>query len=359
MVIFIRNKLFDWGVFSSAHYDFPVISIGNITVGGTGKTPHIEYLVQLISSDFKVATLSRGYKRKTKGWRKVEVNNTASEVGDEPLQIKRKFPEALVAVDAKRTRGIDNLRQQQPAPDVILLDDAYQHRKVSASLSILLIDYQRPIDKDHVMPWGDLREQAYEKRRAGIIIVTKCPKKLEPIEKRIFIKELNPYPYQKVFFTTYSYADLVPVFQDNKETLPRKQVKQLTKEKQVGVLLVTGIANPAPMKAFIRKKMGAEVTHLAFSDHHAFSKKDFSRIRKAYESMDSEVKFVITTEKDAMRFHKFCNIAGPLSEVMYYLPIRVKFLDKSDEKFNKQLIDYVRENKVHSFLHPKQSKGKS
>jgi tetraacyldisaccharide 4'-kinase len=358
-IIFIRNKLFDWGVFRSTAYQFPVISIGNITVGGTGKTPHIEYLVRLLSESFQVGTLSRGYKRKTKGWRLAEVESSADEVGDEPLQIKRKFPQAIVAVDADRRRGIKRLREQNPYPEAILLDDAFQHRKVSPSLSILLVDYQRPIDSDHMLPWGDLREQAYEKRRAGIILVTKCPKKLEPIEQRIFIKEFNPYPYQKVFFTTYSYADLIPVFPRAKKSLPRKYLKNLSREKSVGILLVTGIANPQPMVEFVNNKMGGEVTHLAFPDHHQFTKRDFLRIQKSYDAMDTEEKFVITTEKDAMRLHKFCNIAGPLSKAMYYLPIRVKFLDKSDEKFNKQLIDYVRENKVHSFLHPKQSRGNS
>jgi len=358
-IIFIRNKLFDWHVFRSVAYQFPVISIGNITVGGTGKTPHVEYLVQLLSEHFHVATLSRGYKRKTKGWRLAEVDSSADEVGDEPLQIKRKYPQAIVAVDANRQRGISHLRELQPSPEVIILDDAFQHRKVSPSLSLLLVDYQRPIDTDHMLPWGQLREQAYEKRRAGVIIVTKCPKKLEPIEQRIFIKELNPYPYQKVFFTTYSYADLVPVCPRVKKSLPRKYIKNLAREKSVGIVLVTGIANPQPMVEFIDNKMGGKITHLAFPDHHHFSKRDFLRIRKSYDTLDTEAKFVITTEKDAMRLYKFCNIAGSFSEAMYYLPIRVKFLDKSDEKFNKQLIDYVRENKVHSFLHPRQSRGNS
>jgi len=356
LVILCRNKCFDWGVFSSSRYNFPVISVGNITVGGTGKTPHTEHLLRVLSAHFQTATLSRGYKRKTKGWQLASADSKAEEVGDEPLQIKKKFPQTHVGVDANRRSGIIKLRELKPQPEVIVLDDAYQHRKVTPSISILLVDYNRPIDGDRMLPLGNLREPAYQKKRAGIILVTKCPRDLEPIEQRIFLKELNPYPYQKVYFTTYSYSDLVPVFPRRKKSLPKKYIRQLARDKKVAILLVTGIATPEPMMEYIKYQMGGDIYPLIFPDHHDYQHKDFKKIMEAFEAMEGDEKFVITTEKDAMRLHKFCNIAGPLLEAIYYLPIRVRFLEKAEEKFNQQVITYVRENRVHSFLHPKQGR---
>ena len=187
-IIYIRNRLYDFKLLKSNSFNIPLISVGNITVGGTGKTPHIEYLVDFLKSEFNVATLSRGYKRKTKGFILSTLESTDQEIGDEPRQIKQKFPDINVAVDADRTNGINQLIDLNKDLDMILLDDAYQHRKVNANLSILLIDYSRPIDKDYILPFGDLREQAFEKKRANIIIITKSPKDLKPINRRIFFK---------------------------------------------------------------------------------------------------------------------------------------------------------------------------
>ncbi|MGM0504272.1 MAG: tetraacyldisaccharide 4'-kinase, partial [Bacteroidota bacterium] len=193
LIIYLRNRFYDYGFFKSTSFTIPIISIGNITVGGTGKTPHVEYLADLLKSEFSVATLSRGYKRKTKGFILAGDQSTAKEIGDEPRQIKQKFPNIEVAVDSKRVRGIQKLIDSNKDLDVVLLDDAFQHRKVQTNLSILLVDYNRPIDKDFMLPLGNLREQAFEKKRASIIIITKAPKDIKPIERRVLFNELHPY----------------------------------------------------------------------------------------------------------------------------------------------------------------------
>ncbi|MFC2152823.1 tetraacyldisaccharide 4'-kinase, partial [Bacteroidota bacterium] len=302
LVVNIRNRLYDYRIFKSNQLNIPLITVGNITVGGTGKTPHIEYLVDLLKSDFKVATLSRGYKRKTKGFMLATKESTDREIGDEPKQIKQKFPEIEVAVDANRTNGINNLTKLNKELDVILLDDAYQHRKVTANLSILLIDYSRPIDKDFILPFGDLREQAFEKKRANIIIITKSPKDLKPIDRRIIFNELKPYPFQHVFFTTFDYDDLQYVFKsvDN---------NSIEIQENPEVLLVTGIANPKLLREYIAENISKKIQVLEYSDHFDFKEPDFKKIEQRFKSIDSSNKIIITTEKDAMRLQKFSNIA--------------------------------------------------
>ncbi|MCB2194264.1 MAG: tetraacyldisaccharide 4'-kinase [Bacteroidetes bacterium] len=345
LIVYIRNRLYDFQVFRSNRFKIPLISVGNITVGGTGKTPHIEYLVELLKSDFRVATLSRGYKRKTKGFVLATEESTDRDIGDEPRQIKQKFPDVTVAVDEKRTRGIKQLMQKNKDLDVILLDDAYQHRTVTPNVSILLIDYSRPIDKDYMLPLGNLREHAFEKRRANIIIVTKSPDNLQPIDRRMMYNEIKPFPFQHVFFTTFEYGALKPVFDPSENKNP-------SDFKDYEILLVTGIANPKPLKEHLAEKISKNIHVLEYSDHYNFKPSDFKRIEQKFDAIQSNRKIIITTEKDAMRLQKFSNIANNLKDSFFYLPIQVKFLNNRTDNFNQQIIEYVRKNKTHSFLYP-------
>ncbi|MEE4196536.1 MAG: tetraacyldisaccharide 4'-kinase [Bacteroidales bacterium] len=343
-IVYLRNRLFDYGVFKSTSFNLPIISIGNLTVGGTGKTPHVEYLADLLQQEFNVATLSRGYKRKTRGFILADQQSTATEIGDEPRQIKQKFPHIEVAVDHKRVRGIQNLMRNKKDLDVILLDDAFQHRQVETNLSILLVDYNRPIGKDFMLPLGNLREQAFEKKRASIIIITKAPKNIQPIERRVLFNELHPFPFQDVYFTTFDYGNLTPVFGDS-------EVLSLEGEKPE-ILLVTGIANPSPLEEYLRENISDKINTLKFPDHYQFKKSDIQNIQHRFDTMASPNKIMITSEKDAMRFHKFTNIADNLKKSFFYIPIKVRFLNNKTDNFNQQIIDYVRNNKKHSFLYP-------
>jgi tetraacyldisaccharide 4'-kinase len=347
-IIFIRNKLYDnQFILKSAEFKIPIICIGNITVGGTGKTPHTEYLINLLKSDFKVATLSRGYKRKSKGFLLATNNSTSAEIGDEPMQIKQKFPETIVAVDSNRKNGINELLKRFPDIDVILLDDAYQHRQVKATMSVLLIDYAKPLNRDFILPFGNLREQSSEKRRANIIIITKTPALIKPIDRRIITTDLKAYPYQDVYFSTFDYGKPISVFNN----LPIENIP----ENLAGykVLLVTGIANPKPLIDYIENQKVAEIVLFDFPDHHNFSKKDIELIETRFNDINTTKKIIITTEKDAMRLQIFSNIADNLKKNWFYLPIRVVFQNNQNETFNKQIIDYVRKNKTHSFLYPR------
>ncbi len=347
IIVYIRNRFYDYKIFKSNDFKIPLISVGNITVGGTGKTPHIEYLVDFLKSEFKVATLSRGYKRKTKGFILSTSESTDQQIGDEPRQIKQKFPEIEVAVDANRTNGINQLTESKNDLDVILLDDAYQHRKVNANLSILLIDYSRPIDKDYIMPFGDLREQASEKRRADIIIITKSPKDLQPIDRRLIYNDLNTYPFQVVYFTCFEYGKLEFVFNASGNNSKNEDLNDYQ------VLLITGIANPKPLQEHILENISKNIQEIEYSDHYDFKESDLKKIAYKFDLIESEKKIIITTEKDAMRLQKFSNIANNLSDSFFYIPIKVKFLNDRSDNFNQQIIEYVRKNQKHSFLYPR------
>ena len=350
LVVYFRNRLYDYSVYKSTSFKIPIISVGNITVGGTGKTPHIEYLVEILQKDFKVATLSRGYKRTSKGFILATTQSSSSEIGDEPRQIKQKFPEVFVAVDSDRVNGINKLLELCPDIDVVLLDDAYQHRKVKVNQSILLIDYSRPISKDHILPFGNLREQSSEMSRANTIIITKTPSGLKPIDRRILLNEIKSYPYQDVYFTSFHYGDLMPVFNIEKKTISIHDIKNYS------ILLVTGIANPKPLLDYLSENVSKNIETIQFSDHYQFTDSDIEFIEKKFHELKSINKVIITTEKDAMRLQIFSNIANNLKENWFYLPIKVIFQNDQAEYFNQQINEYVRKNKTHSFLYPKQSR---
>jgi tetraacyldisaccharide 4'-kinase len=342
-IIFIRNKLFEWHILEQKSYDIPIICVGNITVGGTGKTPHTEYLVELLSQQYRVAVLSRGYKRKSKGFQLATIESTSLEIGDEPYQIKRKYPEVIVAVDAKRTRGIETLLAlpNNERPEVIILDDAFQHRYVKPSFTILLTDYNRLISQDKLLPAGKLREPAYYAEYANIIIVTKCPKGLNPLDQRIAMKEIHPYPYQSLLYTSFSYGKLTPVFSE-------QEPFALNKVCDKDVLLVTGIANPEPFY----KKIKRYIKHpeiMQYPDHYHFSKKDIADIKKKYDKLPNDNKIIIVTEKDAARFRSMKDLPEELKNALYYLPIKVTFINQEDQEiFNNKIINHVRENTSNS-----------
>ena len=353
IIVFIRNLLYDWNILKSREFDIPVISIGNITAGGTGKTPHVEYLAELLGKEFKVVALSRGYKRKTRGFKTVEVSSKVSEVGDEPLQIKRKFPDITVAVSENRVKGVENILNAagDNSPDVIVLDDAYQHRRIYRGINILLIDYNRPVTADKLLPVGRLRESAGQIRRANFIIFTKCPEnEVTPIMKRIIKKDIRLMPYQELFFTTFRYGEILPVFPDE------ECIQDFYKSKKYSVLVVTGIAFPSPIHEHL-EPLVEEMDTIRFPDHRNFSKKNIKLIMKKFNDIKSENKIIVTTEKDAMRFMEIKNLDGQLKEHLYYLPVKVKFLDKEEKMFNKKILKYVGENKSNRKLYQRKNKS--
>jgi len=353
IVVFLRNRAYDLDILKSQEFDVPVISIGNITVGGTGKTPHVEYLISLLKDKYNVATLSRGYKRKTKGFRTVEVDSTASESGDEPLQIKNKFPEIIVSVSEDRVKGVERLLKQdaQNVPDVILLDDAFQHRRIIPGINILLIDYNRQIKNDHLLPYGRLREGQYQARRANIIIFTKCPDEVTPIMRRILQNDIHLLPYQKLYFTKLEYGKLVPAFG------AKRLGKTFYEEKQFAILLVTGIASPLLMHNYL-KRYSDQIETMTFSDHHDYSNTDLMEIENRFEAIQAEKKVIVTTEKDVMRLRS-TKLNGELKTSVYYLPVKVQFLEEEKKSFNKRILNYVGENKSNRELHKRKNSVKA
>jgi len=348
-IVFIRNRLFDIGILPSTEFNLPVISVGNITAGGTGKTPVIEYLADLLKEEFNVAVLSRGYKRKTQGFILADEHSTPAETGDEPCQIKRKYPGIIVAVSRSRVQGIRKLLMLHPEIDVILLDDAFQHRYVKPGLSILLIDFNNPVTKDMLLPAGLLREPASERKRAGIILVTKCPEKLKPIERRIMIKELDLYPFQQLFFTTVHYEAPVCVFPGYQPSLPQK-----LKESKPDIILLTGIANPRPLKKYARS-ISTKIQNMAYPDHYNFTLRDIEKVKEKFNSLEGEQKIILTTEKDAVRLRQIENFPEDIKKALLYVPIRVCFPDDEAKNFNNIVLSYVRSNKKNSILY----KGKN
>lgn len=305
----LRNILYDLDIKKSKSYPFPVICVGNLSVGGTGKTPMIEFLIRLLKDDFKVATLSRGYKRKTEGFQLGDKNASADTIGDEPFQFYNKFKsDVLVAVDADRQNGIAQLKNLDNAPDVILLDDAYQHRKVKAGFNILLTTYDNPYYSDWVLPTGNLREPRVGANRANVIVVTKCPENVTDADRETVLKRINPKENQHVFFSSIVYSNRLI---SAKESINVDGLKSFT--------LVTGIANPNPLVNFLNDK-NLKFEHLNFKDHHDFSQDDIH--------LFSTKDLIVTTEKDFMRL-KDC--AG-LKNKLFYLPITVSFNNENKLK---------------------------
>jgi tetraacyldisaccharide 4'-kinase len=335
LVIAIRNKLFDWKILPSKTFTLPVISIGNLSAGGTGKTPHTEYLVRLLKDQYRVAILSRGYKRKTKGYIKVEDHHTQLEIGDEPMQYQKKFPDVLVAVDEDRKRGITEILREKPDTEVILLDDAFQHRYVRPGKSILLTDYHHLYVHDYLMPTGMLRERAGGARRADIIVVTKTPKVFSPIIKRELAKELKPRHHQKLLFSYVAYDNPIPL------KLCKNQAP--ASQKYSYIIMVAGVANSYPLQEYLTTLCN-ELIVINFKDHYQYTIADIERISREYQSIISKDKVIFTTEKDATRLDNEEFSAYLDAMPFYYIPIRVKFHDCDEPKFDKLILDYVRKS---------------
>ena len=341
LITSIRNFLYNTGILKSVEFSLPVICVGNITVGGTGKTPHTEYLAGLLSKFFRVAVLSRGYKRSSRDFRIVTPASAVAESGDEPLQISRKYPGILVAVDRNRVNGVRKIMEAKPDTDVIILDDAFQHRRITPGFSILLSDFTRPIISDHMLPYGNLRESASNMRRADIILITKSPESLNPIQRRLIVKEINKPAYQNLYFTSIKYEPAVSLFDKRN---PSISTPDLTKLYGKGIVLITGIANPLPLKEYLQETAG-EIIHLSYPDHYAFREKDLSAVYEAFEQLKSTLKYVFTTEKDSVRLREFANIAEPVRSAFYYIPVGICFLNDDNAEFDNLIIDYVRKNK--------------
>jgi tetraacyldisaccharide 4'-kinase len=341
LITAFRNVLYDWKILPSHEFSFPVICVGNITVGGTGKTPHTEYLAALLSKKFNIAVLSRGYKRKSKGFISASSSSQVSDIGDEPLQIFRKFPEIKVAVDIDRVNGIKRIVTDNPDTQVIILDDGFQHRRVTPGLSILLTDFERLLIRDHMLPYGYLREYKSNMKRADIIIVTKTPEDFSPVQRRLIIKEINKAPYQNLYFTSTVYKDPIPVFGG---PCPSASLAGSILRQGNGILLVTGIANPGPLKKYIGS-FGPEIIHLAFPDHHNYSPDDLIMISSAFNRLTASEKYIITTEKDSVRIPETADIENYIRDAFYYIPVGIDFFNDDREHFDKLITDYVRKNK--------------
>ncbi len=328
-IIWLRNKLYDKNILKSASFNFPVICVGNLATGGTGKTPMTEYLVRLLKNDYKIATLSRGYKRKTAGFAIADENTTALEIGDEPMQFHQKFPDVTIAVGEERVVAIPQLLHDRPETEVIILDDAFQHRQVKAGLNIILTDYSNLYTRDFILPAGDLRDVRSSSHRADIIIVTKCKADLSTIEKAATEKEIEPSANQSVYFTTIVYGKPYHLF--TKETII------CTPDYEV--LLVCGIANPAPLKKYLDEKVSS-YEMLRYADHHIFDSNDLKEIKQQFAKLTSAKKIILTTEKDAVRLEKF---ASELAEFpVYVIPIEHQFLFDAETPFKEQVKDFIK-----------------
>lgn len=334
-VITVRNWLFDRNILKTAEFGLPLINVGNLSVGGTGKSPMVEYLLVLLKDQFKVATLSRGYKRKTKGYALADDDTTALEIGDEPMQFHLKFPDVPVAVGEQRIEAIPQLLHDKPETQAIILDDAFQHRSIKAGLNILLTDYNNLFTRDFYLPTGDLRDLKSSYKRAEIIVVTKCKPDLSEEEKKKLVNEIAPLPHQHIFFTSIQYGSLYHIIHNTLIGL----------DEDTEVLLVSGIASPRPLKKWLEEKSSGYLL-LQYADHHIFTIDDLKDIRKRFENMEETKKIILTTEKDAVRLIKFRQAIEDLP--LYVIPVRHHFLFNEADKFNKLITEFILNFKAQS-----------
>ena len=328
-IVSIRNWMYDKNYLHSVRFNVPLICVGNLSLGGTGKSPMVEHLLSILSEEYKIGTLSRGYKRKTKGYALADQNTTALEIGDEPMQFHIKFPHVSVAVGERRIEAIPQLIQDVPKIQAIILDDAFQHREIVADFNILLTEYDNLYCDDFFIPTGDLRDHRDAAKRAAIIIVTKCPDNLSAIERDEIIEKIYPEQHQSVFFTTIQYETPYHIYNPADQWI-------LTLRDEV--LLVCGIANPLPLKNYIH-----EHTHtyyqISYSDHHIFSIEDLQEMKEKFDQINSKSKLILTTEKDAVRLVKYTQELNNIP--LYVLPIKPKFLFDSERNFNELVLNYV------------------
>jgi len=328
-IIKARNFLFDKKIFRSATFDIPLICVGNLAVGGTGKTPMVEYIARILEKKYKIATLSRGYKRKSKGFFIANETATSEDIGDEPMQIHLKFPEVTVSVAEERVTGIPQLLFERPETNVIILDDAFQHREVNAGLNILLTDSTKLYSKDILLPAGNLRDTRSSSHRADMIIVTKCKPDLIESEKQIIIDQLNPLNRQRVYFATIEYELPFHLF--------AKKNYHLSDD--CAVLLVTGIANPTPIANWITHFASSHQL-LKFRDHHNFSLENIKEIETRFSKIENEKKIILTTEKDSVKLLKFRKELESLP--VYVLPMAHRFLFGEATEFENEILGFVK-----------------
>ncbi len=328
-VIGFRNWLFDKKIIGSTSFGLPLICVGNLSVGGTGKSPMVEYLVAGLKDQFHVATLSRGYKRKTRGYALAGDQSSALDIGDEPMQFHQKFPEVPVAVGEERIEAIPQLLHDRPGTEVIILDDAFQHRSVRAGLNILLSDYNNLFTRDFYLPTGDLRDLKSGYKRADIIIVTKCPKELDEAERKKLVREIRPLPGQQVFFTAIEYSWPYHIITKEERGL----------DKKVDILLVTGIANPRPLKKLLEEHSNT-YQMIQYADHHIFTIDDLREIRQSFQKLTARNKVILTTEKDAVRLLKFTDEIRELP--FYVMPVRHRFLFEEGPVFDRRVADFIK-----------------
>ncbi|MDA3907283.1 MAG: tetraacyldisaccharide 4'-kinase [Bacteroidales bacterium] len=335
LVTWFRNKLFDWGWLSEISHQIPIISIGNLSMGGTGKTPLTEYLIRLLQNDYKTAILSRGYGRKTKGFILADENSRAQSVGDEPMQYALKFPNTMVAVSENRNLGVESLLKTAPDLDLIILDDAFQHRFIKAGLNILLTNFYPLYSDDYVFPSGSLREYRSGAKRADIVIVTKTPVVLSPISRRRIIRELKLMKHQILLFSKIEYDKLTPYFSTNNKRI---------KKHYSNIILFTGIANNYPLQDHLHQ-FCSELTVISFPDHHIYKQKDIFRILKTYDDIFGKNKILVTSEKDIMRLRD-CSKFFLFEELsFYYVPIRTVLQNSDGELLSKSVENFLTNNK--------------
>lgn len=337
LILLFRNWCYTKGLLTETSFELPIINVGNLAFGGTGKTPHIEYLIKLLKPTHKVAVLSRGYKRKTIGYFFANNESTAAEIGDEPRQIKQKFKDEIhLAVSENRVIGVPNLLFDAEDTEVILLDDAFQHRAIKAGLNILLTDYNHLFTKDFLTPAGTLREYRAGYKRADIIIVTKCNENLTLEEKETIKAEIKPLPHQQVFFSYQKYNDLVHYY--NESIIGYEVLKQ------ADILIFSGIANANSYEKYLENSCNAIINAWQFGDHHDFSNEEIEKILIEFDHFDSKNKIIVSTEKDAMRLQtdEFKELLK--NYPIYYLPLQVAFIDNDKALFNQFILNYVEQN---------------
>lgn len=339
VIVWLRNRLYDAGFISSIKFSVPVISVGNLSTGGTGKTPHIEYLIRLLEYEYRVATMSRGYKRSSTGFYLATTNTDVRMIGDEPMQFYRKFPDAVISVCEDRMTGIPRLLTERPDVDVVLLDDAFQHRSVKPGLNILIVDFYKPFFKDYILPFGSLREGRKAYKRADVIIVSKCPENLSAGDKQSFTNKINLLTHQKIYFSKIEYDYPTNIFTGAAFDLSTNIFN---------IVLVSGIAKPEPMLHYL-KQMGHEVHLLRYPDHHYFTQANMDEIASTCRNWEGDNKIVLTTEKDATRLERFSKELDRLAIPVLVLPIKVTFLENG-AAFDNIVKEYIAAERIQEYF---------
>jgi tetraacyldisaccharide 4'-kinase len=330
LVMWVRNRLYDTGTLTAVSFDIPTIAVGNLSVGGTGKTPHVEYLIRLLRERYTIATLSRGYNRKTRGFLLADEQSTSAHLGDEPMQFHQKFPDISVCVGEERMLAIPQLLGEKPDTQVVLLDDAFQHRSIKPGMNILITEYNRPFTRDHVIPFGRLREDRKGYERANAIIVSKCPAELPENEKQALQREIAPLPHQRLFFTSLRYGALYDMHSG----------EPVAASPRASILLVCGIARPAPLVQHLKEQYD-EVFLLPFPDHYYYSNNDLEKVSRELKGLPGTEKLVVTTEKDAVRLHLLQPRLAQLGLQVAVMPVEISFLFGEGNSFNNYIFDYI------------------